>query len=96
MHITLHAQRRMSQRGITAQMIDLALAYGYQRGDHHILDRRAIADRLTELNAEASQLEEERKALERAQKRGGLSVVAEHSCIITTFSNAGHKRAAAK
>ena len=29
MHITFHAQRRMGQRGITARMIELALAYGY-------------------------------------------------------------------
>ena len=35
MNLTLHAQQRMQQRGITRQAVDYVLAYGRVSHDHH-------------------------------------------------------------
>ena len=63
MQITRHAISRMGSRGITQQMIDLAYAYGIDKGDKVIFTQRAAEFRLIEAKAE-------QKAIAKAMDNG--------------------------
>jgi hypothetical protein len=51
MHITQHARARMTQRGITLEMIDLVLEYGEVHQDKTYLDRKGAEQVVRELEA---------------------------------------------
>ncbi|MEY4209720.1 MAG: hypothetical protein RLZ92_98 [Pseudomonadota bacterium] len=51
MHITQHARARMTQRGITLEMIDLVLEYGEVNQDKTYLDRKGAEQVVRELEA---------------------------------------------
>lgn len=44
-----HAQQRMSQRGITGDMVEMTLMYGEIRQDKYVLHKRGAAQTLEEL-----------------------------------------------
>lgn len=79
MHQTAHINKRMSQRGITKNMVDLALTYGEIQGDKYVLDRQGVQKRLREMEAE-------RRALMKVLDKGGVEVVAEDGVLITTYN----------
>ena len=78
MPITNHIQTRMNQRGIRRALVELALEHGEPTGDRYVLDRKACERRLAELA-------EERRALEEARRKGGVTVVEENGALISTW-----------
>lgn len=69
----------MNQRGITADLVDLAIKHGDWKGDRCELNQKAIDHRLAELDRE-------RKRLLRARDKGGLTVVEAGGAKITTYA----------
>lgn len=78
MQMARHTHERMNQRAIRSELVALAMDIGEFEGIT-ILTRKAI-------DIEAVALRQRLKALEGARKKGGLTVVAESDCLITTFA----------
>lgn len=78
MHRTKHIQQRMSQRGISRDMVDLVLNYGQHEGDKVILSRKASA-----------RLMEAARTLAKILDKGGLVVVASGDAQLTTYNYQG-------
>ncbi|MBI2783099.1 MAG: hypothetical protein HYX64_03310 [Gammaproteobacteria bacterium] len=78
MNKTRHFEKRMSQRGISKDLADLALELGYQHGDRYVLGRR-------ELDRELDRLDERRRLLLKARDKGGVVVVAQDYALVTTY-----------
>lgn len=74
-----HIAGRMSQRGISRAMIELALAHGRCELDRYILDRREVDRRLDEIRRE-------RSLLLKVRDKGGVIVVANDNTLITTYN----------
>lgn len=77
--ITLHMDVKMNQRGITADLVDLAFRHGDWKGDRCELNQKAIDHRIAEIDLE-------RKQLLRARAKGGLTVVEAGGAKITTYA----------
>jgi hypothetical protein len=78
MYKTKHAQQRMSQRGISQDMVDLVLGYGVTDGDKVVLDRNASA-----------RLMRAARTLAKILDKGGLVVVASGDAQLTTYNYQG-------
>ena len=81
MHATQHIQQRMSQRGVSRDMVELVLTHGRPGQDKYILGRKEASQRLELLQRE-SQL------LKKVLDKGGVVVVAEGEALITTYNYA--------
>lgn len=79
MHATQHIQQRMSQRGVSRDMVELVLDHGRIEQDRYILGRKEASRRLEMLRRE-SQL------LKKVLDKGGVVVVAEGDALITTYN----------
>ena len=79
MQKTRHIER-MSQRGISGAMIDLALNYGEDAGDKVILDRRTATRVLKDL-----------RTLLKIIDKGGIAVVVQGDALITTYNYEGRR-----
>jgi hypothetical protein len=75
---TRHFQQRMSQRGISQDMVDLVLGYGEMEGDKVILSRKASA-----------RLLEAARTLAKILDKGGLVVVTSGDAQLTTYNYEG-------
>lgn len=80
--MTKHMQARMSQRGISKDLVDLTMQFGEPDGDKFRLGRKEIDRLVSNLDALRS------KAL-KARDKGGLVVVAAGECLITTYGCEG-------
>ena len=80
----LHLDQRMNQRGITRELVELALTHGGWDGDRCILDRRTI-DQLIE------RCDAVRRVALRARDKGGVVVVEAGGAVLTTY-NAPRRR----
>lgn len=78
MHKTKHIEKRMSQRGISKAMVDLALHYGEPAGDKVILGRRA-----------ATKLLEDLRTLMKIVDKGGIAVITQGDALITAYNFQG-------
>lgn len=78
MTATKHISGRMSQRGMTKRMIELAMEYGKEQGDKIILNRKATQSILNEMD----QL---KKDLLKVMDKGGIVVVCDNDILITTY-----------
>jgi hypothetical protein len=76
--MTLHMDVRMNQRGITAELVELALEYGEWDGDRCRLDQRGLKRLL-------AQIDKTRSTALRALDKGGLVVVEDSAQLITTY-----------
>jgi hypothetical protein len=83
MHSTKHIQQRMSQRGVSKDMVQTALTYGAQEGDKYVLGRKEVLERLEALQSEA-------RLIKKVLDKGGV-VVASDDALITTY-NCQHRR----
>lgn len=84
MHTTRHFAQRMSQRGVSREMVELVRDYGVQEGDKLVLGRRDAAKVI-------DQLMEKLRVLKKIQDKGGLVVVETGESLITTY-NLTHPR----
>lgn len=78
MHKTKHIHQRMSQRGISRDMVDLVLNYGDCQGDKIVLSRKASA-----------RLMEAARTLAKILDKGGLVVVTSGDAQLTTYNYQG-------
>ena len=85
MHTTKHMQARMSQRGISGDMVDLARRFGRDDHDKCILNRRDLHGLLEELRGL------ERKVI-KALDKGGVVVVEADGALITTYNADSYAR----
>lgn len=86
---TKHMDVRMNQRGITKELINLALEYGEPEGDKTILGRKQCHQLM--LN-----LQREMKALQKVMSKGGITVVSVGEELITAYRTDSFSSAAAK
>lgn len=82
---TKHIQKRMSQRGIKSEMLDIVAKYGAWNGDKCILTRKACMDLLTELA-------DLKKKIAKASERGGYVLVEQNGVQITTYAVDSYSR----
>jgi len=85
MIITKHLTRRMSQRGITSEMVSLVLQYGRIEDDKFILDKKSTDELLDELDRI-------RRRLLKIRDKGGVVVVTEDESLITTYNKDSYNR----
>lgn len=83
---TRHIQKRMSQRGIRKEMLDIVTRYGIWDGDKCILNRKACLALLGEI-------EQLKKHIAKASERGGYVLVAKGEYEITTYALDSYSRA---
>lgn len=79
MQTTRHIQQRMSQRGVSRDMVEFVLAHGIPEQDKYILGRKEVIS-LLESNQREAQL------LKKLLDKGGVVVVAEGDALITTYN----------
>lgn len=82
---TQHIQARMSHRGITEDMVDLALEYGIESGDKVILNRKGLGRLIDTCRAT-------QKTAEKMMKKGGIIVVESGGDLVTTYNLNSYKR----
>lgn len=76
--MTLHMDVRMNQRGITADLVDLALEYGEWEGDRCRLGSRTLKQIIEEMDRK-------RAMMLKALDKGGIVVVEAAGSEITTY-----------
>ncbi|MGR3911343.1 DUF4258 domain-containing protein [Burkholderia sp. SR8] len=79
MQQTRHIKQRMSQRGISREMVELVLDHGVPDQDKYVLGRKD-ALRLLE------DLQRSERLLKKILDKGGLVVVANGDALITTYN----------
>lgn len=84
MHTTRHFAQRMSQRGVSREMVELVRDYGVSQGDKLVLGRRDAAKVIDRLMRQL-------RTLKKIQDKGGLVVVETEDSLITTY-NLPHAR----
>ncbi|MEZ8270003.1 hypothetical protein AB6C54_08725 [Vibrio splendidus] len=82
---TRHITHRMSQRGITAQMIEIVKAFGVDDGDKTYLNKKSIDAALTELHKLSENMQ-------RMRSRGGIVLVESGESEITTYAIDSYSR----
>ncbi len=87
MQPTKHCLSRMSQRGITKDLLELVLKYGDADGDKLTLNRKSTLKVI-------EQLDYERGGLMHILDKGGLTLVAENDAFITAYNVNNYKRKA--
>lgn len=79
MQMTQHIKARMSQRGISNAMVEIALQYGDINNDKTILGRKAAMKAL-------EKLQREQQVLKKIIDKGGVVVIASDDALITTYN----------
>lgn len=82
MRTTNHAQERMSQRGISRDMVEYVLTNGTPKRDKVVMGKKG-ALRMLEV------LQEEQRLLKKILDKGGVVVVADGNAVITTYNCQG-------
>ena len=85
MHLTEHIQQRMSQRGVSREMVDLVMTHGTLEQDKYILSRREALHLLESFQRQT-------RVVKKILDKGGVTVVAEDGALITTYNCTGHSR----
>lgn len=75
---TRHINRRMSQRGILSEVVDLVSRFGVRKGDQLILNRKGCLE-------VRSTLERLKKAVAEIEEKGGYVLVDCDGVQITTY-----------
>ena len=76
---SIHATKRMAQRGIDNAMIELVLDHGVIDGDKYILNKKNACAYLEEIR-------QQMRVLMRVIDKGGLVVIPEGNTLITTYN----------
>lgn len=82
MHTTHHARGRMSQRGISQDMVEYVLTNGTMEQDKIIMGKKEAIRKL-------GILQEEQRLLKKILDKGGVVVVADNNTVITTYNCQG-------
>lgn len=93
MQISHHAVQRMSQRGITKEMLQLVLEYEEVQGDKTWLTKEVAARLVVELQREIEILQQDLKVAKKIMDKGGVAVVfvedegLDGPLVVTTHNN---------
>jgi hypothetical protein len=79
----------MNHRGLTQDLVDLALGYGERQNDKHVLNRKGLERLLSDLRG----LE---RTVIRALDKGGVVVVEDTGQPITTYTAKSYNRRRAR
>ena len=79
MQPTRHIKQRMSQRGISKEMVNLVIAHGVIHGDKYVVGRKEALQLIRELD-------NERRVLTKILDKGGVEVVTEGDALITAYN----------
>ncbi len=79
MQTTKHIQQRMSQRGVSRDMVELVLNHGTLEQDKYVLGRKEALSLL-------DSLQREERLLKKILDKGGVVVVADGDALITTYN----------
>ena len=79
MQHTRHIKQRMSQRGISKEMVNLVIAHGVIQGDKYVVGRKEALQLIRELD-------NERRVLTKILDKGGVEVVTEGDALITAYN----------
>ena len=82
--MTRHFDQRMNQRGITRQLVELALEHGAWIGDRCTLDRKG-------LDQVIKRCDELRRVALKARDKGGIVVVEAGGAEVTTYAARGRR-----
>ena len=85
MKTTKHSLVRMSQRGLSKKLVDLAFEFGKGQGDKLVLNRKATQKLISELDRM-------RKDLLRVMDKGGVTLVVDNDTLITVYNTNSYKR----
>ena len=81
---TQHAMQRMSQRGVTGDMVDFVLNYGFVEQDKYVLGKRQALELLNDLK-------KQERLVKKILDKGGVTVVAQDDVLITTYNCNSYK-----
>lgn len=84
MQTSNHAKQRMSQRGVSREMVDLVLTHGAVENDRYVMSRKE-ADRLIE------EMQRDLRVLQKIRDKGGVVVVSTDDTLITTYNFQGQR-----
>lgn len=84
MQRTQHVLQRMSQRGISGDMVDFVLNYGALEQDKYVLGKRQALELLNELK-------KQERVIKKILDKGGVTVVSQDDTIITTYNRNSYK-----
>lgn len=79
MHRTKHIQQRMSQRGVSSDMVNFVLDHGTPEDSKYVLGRKEALKLLEDL-------QREERLLKKILDKGGVVVVTENEALITTYN----------
>ena len=79
MYKTKHIKARMSQRGISEELLKLTIQFGEIQGDKTILGRKALQELLT-------QLRKLQRTTMKALDKGGVTLIEENGCLLTAYN----------
>ena len=79
MQPTRHIKQRMSQRGISKEMVNLVIAHGVIQGDKYVVGRKEALQLIRALD-------NERRVLTKILDKGGVAVVTEGDALITAYN----------
>ncbi|MBK6906352.1 MAG: DUF4258 domain-containing protein [Rhodocyclaceae bacterium] len=84
MQTTRHIQQRMSQRGVSRDMVDFVMDHGTEEQDKYILGRKEALSLL-------EKIQRQERLLKKILDKGGVVVVADGDALITTY-NCEHRK----
>ena len=76
--------QRMSQRGVTGDMVDFVLNYGFVEQDKYVLGKRQALELLHDLK-------KQERLVKKILDKGGVTVVAQDDVLITTYNCNSYK-----
>lgn len=79
MQTTRHFQQRMSQRGVSRDMVDFVMDYGMSEQDKYVLGRKEALNLL-------EKIQRQQRLLKKILDKGGIVVVADENVLITTYN----------
>lgn len=85
MHTTQHSLVRMSQRGLTKQLIDLVFRFGTDQNDKLILNKKLAQEAVKELD-------KMRKGLLKVIDKGGVTIVMSDDVLITAYNTNSYRK----
>jgi hypothetical protein len=74
----------MSQRGVTGDMVDFVLNYGFVEQDKYVLGKRQALELLNDLK-------KQERLVKKILDKGGVTVVAQDDVLITTYNCNSYK-----
>ncbi len=84
MQTTQHVMQRMSQRGVTGEMVEFVMNFGSLEQDKYVIGKRKALELL-------EVLKKQERVVKKILDKGGVTVVAQDDVLITTYNHNSNK-----